>query len=272
MNISKFFKQYYLIFCALFFLSISLFISNQITRPIVFVSRQDSSINLNNQLISFFHLGQKRLISSLLWVSTILESDHQHYKNHDLNSWMFLRFKTMSDLEPKFYENYIFGGTYLSIIKDDLEGASFLYNKALLEYPNDFDLLKNAAFHFYFEVGDLKTAYPIYRALKTHPNATLGMTNALARIEGLHGNLEIAFQLLKDQLDKIPDQSSFFAVKIKENLYSLKAEMDLSCLNEHRENCNFFDFYGEKYLLNNSTYSAQTKWAPFRPRGKKFHP
>ena len=77
-------------------------ISQKIEKPALFVSKQQSSFNVDNKFWSNFHFGQKRLISSLYWIATILESDHEHYKGKNLNSWMFLRFNTISGLEPNF--------------------------------------------------------------------------------------------------------------------------------------------------------------------------
>ena len=63
------------------------------------------------------------MISSLLWTHTLLFSDYEHYKNDDLDSWMYLRFNTITDLDPRMYEAYNYGGQYLSIVKDDVFGA-----------------------------------------------------------------------------------------------------------------------------------------------------
>jgi hypothetical protein len=269
MKISKIFKQHFLIFNAFVFLAFSLLISNKINRPTLFITKQDSSLNVNTQLTQIFHLGQKRLISSLLWIATILESDHDHYKKKDLNSWMYLRFKSISDLEPRFYENYIFGGTYLSIIKDDLTGASLIYEKGLKEYPDDFDLLKNAAFHFHFEVGDRDKAYEIYSRLKNHPRVTPSMLSTLARLESQSGNLEVAFELLKGQYERLADKNSLIAVAIKKHLYAIKAEIDLTCLNTQKTSCAKSDLDNMNYMYNGKEFIAEKSWIPFRPKEKK---
>jgi hypothetical protein len=266
MKISKFFKQQSLIFFAIIFLGLALTIANKITRPVLFIKKQDVSINVNSQFTNYFNLGQKRLLSSILWIATILESDHDHYKNKDLNSWMFLRFKTISDLEPLFYENYIFGGTYLSIIKDDIPGATYLYNKALKYYPDDFDLLKNSAYHFYFEVHDNKRAYQLYAKLRQHPKTSYVMLSTLARLESDNGKLDIAFQLLKGQYDKLTDKNGLLAKIILNHLYSIKAELDLTCLNSGSQGCATLDLNGDKYIFKNNLYMASKFWIPFRAK------
>ncbi len=209
------------------------------------------------------------MISSTLWISTILESDHDHYKKKDLNSWMFLRFKSISNLEPLFYENYLFGGTYLSIIKDDLEGASLIYDKGLSFYGNDFALLRDAGFHYYFEVQNYPRAYQIYSKLKNNPRTSAIIISSLARLEKSQGNIEGAYELLLNRYSQLSDKNSFLAEKLRSHLYALKAELDLSCLNgSEKKSCDTVDFFGNKYQRKNGPYEAIKPWEPFKIKTK----
>lgn len=257
------FSKYFLIL-AFVFLALSFFAAKRISRPTIFISKQDSTINFNSRLTEYFHMGQKRLISSAMWIATIIESDIDHYKMKDMNSWMFLRFKTISDLEPRFYENYQYGSVYLSIVKDDLPGASYIYERGLKEYPDDYFLLKNAAFHYEFEVGDQKSSYEIYSKLKVHPKIDLVTLGIAARLETQFGDKKAAFELLREQYEKIPDKSSFLSTKLFQNLYSLKAEIDLECLNTRAMNCSGLDLENVAYKFEGNKYVAQKKWIPFR--------
>ena len=113
----------------LFFLIYSWNLKKNNPRPIIKVSEQNSQINFNKNALKVLSLGQARLISSIIWVQTLMESDLEHYKNNDLNSWMYLRFDSITQLDPLFYEAYLWGGIYLSIVKDDAYGAKSLYQK-----------------------------------------------------------------------------------------------------------------------------------------------
>lgn len=240
-------------------------------KPLMNITKQDQSINFNASLYTYINLGLKRLISSTLWVSTIIESDIDHYKKKDLNSWMFLRFNSISILEPKFYENYSFGGIYLSIIKDDLKGASLIYDHGLKQYENDFTLLRDAGFHFYFEVQDYKRAYEIYSKLKNHPQASSLIISTLARLEKDFGNPEEAFTLLLNKYEQLQDKNSFLAKKIRSHLYALKAEQDLNCLNskdKSKKTCSTVDLDGNAYIILNGSYCAQERWEPFKIKKK----
>lgn len=273
MRISKYPTDFLFCIIILLCLSGSHFISSMYEKPAMNINKQQSSFNINDKFWSFFHLGQKRLVSSLYWIATILESDHEHYKGNDLNSWMFLRFNTISNLEPMFYENYAFGGPYLSIVKDDLEGASVIYNKGLEKYPDDFAILRDAGFHFYFEVGDYERAYEIYKKLVLHKKSNPLIVSALARLETSKGNLEEAFHILKDKYDSIQNSKSILLPVLRENLYALKAEIDLNCLNNKGQSCALTDLNGNEYIKNKENkFEAKEKWTPMRikkraPRG-----
>ncbi len=102
-----------LIFLCLILGYFSHYIDRLLIKPKIKVSQQASALNLNNKLINLFNLGQGRLLSSSLWIKTLMDSDLEHYKKDDLNSWMHLRFKTIAEIDPQFYENYIYGGQYL---------------------------------------------------------------------------------------------------------------------------------------------------------------
>lgn len=253
--------QHWLIILA--FLSGSYFLSRLNEKPIVFITKQESTFNVDSNFLLYFNLGQKRLISSLLWIATILESDHDHYKNKDLNSWMFLRFKNISIIEPEFKLTYSFGGPYLSIIKDDLEGASYIYDRGLSMFPMDQNLLYNAGFHYYFEVGDFDKAYPILKKLNTFSNNSPMMVSTLARLEANSGNLNDAFMVLSQYQDSFPKDSIVWK-KIYEYRYSLKAEIDLNCLNNKLSNCSMADLDNNPYIFKKDQFYSQKEWIPFK--------
>jgi tetratricopeptide (TPR) repeat protein len=268
MKLKKHINLFFTLFVIYFFLAFSNYLSVSNKTPLLFISKQDTVLNINENIYRYLNIGQKRLITGILWISTILESDQDHYKNNDLNSWMFLRFNTISVLDPYFYENYLFAGLYLSVVKDDLLGASSIYKKALNYYPNDPNLLQNAAFHFYFETEEYDIAKNILSRLMLQPKVSSILVSSYARIMNQSGNLQLAYDILLKQYEKITDERSIIKLKISEHLYSIKAEMDLNCLNGDKKNCSYKDFFNRPYILNGNEYIAETKWKPFRIKKK----
>ena len=187
------------LFIILILLSISGFLNINLNKPRVSITKQESAINLNNDFLTIFDLGQKRLISSMLWTTTLLESDLEHYGGKDLKSWLFIRFKTIARLDPLFLENYQFGGLYLSIVKDDLYGAEFIFLKGLEYYPDDFKLNYNLGFLYAIEQASYKKSLPYLEKIKKHPKAPTFIDSLIVKIQHeVFNNYEISYKLLSE--------------------------------------------------------------------------
>jgi hypothetical protein len=241
--------------------------SHNLLKPNIAVSNEQKIYNLNENIMVVFNLGFSRAISSLLWVHTLLESDEEFYKKRDLGSWMFLRFKTIAALDKKFYDNYLYGGKYLSIIKDDIIGAEELFRKGLKEYPKDFWLSINTAHNYLFEMGNTAKALKYYSQVKFNPLAKKYfplLPSLVAKIERDRGSTSTAYELLKAAYDKSTTKK--FKNYYGKRLYALKAEMDLNCLNSLKSTgCSQMDFFGGPYLIDTSgIYFAKYKWKKFK--------
>lgn len=270
MKISKLFSNILLTLFIVVSLSVSYSIAKIMAKPPIFVSRQESSYNINNAFWTYFHLGQKRLISSLMWVTTIVDADVEHYKKRDLNSWIFLRFSTISILEPLFKETYSFGGPYLSIAKDDITGASYIYDRGLKFYPNDYNILYNASFHYYFESHEYDKAKVSLERLIVNPKTPLFAFTSLARIKADQVGHEDAYIFLSEYLKKLsPD--SIMHKKITQYLYRLKADIDLECLNHAKDSnkCALNDYEGIPYRKEAGAYIANKNYPEFKIKRRK---
>ena len=265
MKISKSFKQFSLL-GLIPLLGINYFIASKYPRPKVIIPKQLSSLNFDLKVLRLSSVGHNKLLSSLYWIATILESDVEHYRERDLNSWMFIRFKTISSLDPYFYQNYEFGGQYLSIIKDDILGASDLYSIGLSKYPDEFNLLRDATFHYYFEARDKEKAIPLLNKLEKHPKTPLPLYSLLARIKNEQGDTVTALNILEERIKNVKDHESQIYKVLQQHIYSLRAEIDLDCLNQKKDKCNKTDYYGYPYILQNNQYVAQYKWEKYVPR------
>ena len=258
------FKKYKFLLISFFFLFIAFSINNTLSKPKIIISKQDATWNINNDTVIKFHFGFRRLESALLWISTILESDIDHYKKRDLNSWMFLRFNTISKLDPRFYQNYSYGSLYLSIIKDDISGASILYDKGLEHFPDDYYLLRDATFHFYFEAKDYKRAFIVGQQFKRYHPEHYKLISVIAKLDAENGNLETALKSLNVYQIEHPEGDDI-GNKIHENRYALRAEIDLNCLNNLKsKDCIREDLDGKPYRQSSAGYVAEKKWVPFR--------
>lgn len=249
---------FFIVICILAYVQHGL--NTRTKKPKISISKQEEALNFNENFLRLFSFGQARLTSSILWVHTLLESDVEHYKKDDLNSWMYLRFKTISFLDPYFYENYHYGGKYLSIVKDDLLGARDIYERGLDFYPHDFWLRFNNGFNYYFEMGLLKEGIDNFIKIEDHPlvpRHTPYLPTMLARMRAKKGELQLAFDMLLKIYEQTDDQN-IFKEKQKRRLYELKAKIDLRCLNAKKSRgCSRKDFLGRPYINQSGSYRAQ---------------
>ncbi len=247
-----------------------------ITEPLpkISISKQETAFNLNDEIFMIFNLGQKRLLSSIIWIETLMESDTEHYQNNDLGSWMYLRFNTLNRIDPNFYEVYRFGGQYLSIVKDDLTGAAEIYERGLKLFPDDFWLNFHAGFHYFFEMGNRKRSLEIFKKIAFRPEAqkyTPYLPTILGRIQAEQTGVdESLFSMLFTTYAEIRDDGPL-KDRLYIGLYAIRAEIDLNCLNNGGKKCRTKDFDGVPYQYNSKTkkYQAQKAWKPFRIKKKR---
>lgn len=257
----------YIIFFIIFLFLINI-VNRSVVKPQLKVSLQEKSYTFNKTFLSLFTLGNRRLVSSFIWTKTLIDSDIDHVKG-DGKSWMYFKFNTIADLDPYFYENYLFGGIYLSIIKDDVNGAADLFEKGLQQYPKDYQLLYNAGFNYYFEMGNKKKAMEKYNQLLDHPwskKFTI-LPRLIARLAKEEGNDQIAFNFLYSSYETMAE--GIIKDRTADTLYALKAQIDLKCLNNNGNNCQTRDFRNNLYIKKNGKYEAPEKWREIKIKKRR---
>lgn len=244
----------------------SIIFANQIRvsadKPLIKISKQKSAYNVSDELLKIFDLGQSRLFADILWISTLLESDMEHYKEKDLNSWLYLRFKTISSLDPKFRSNYQFGGQYLSIIKDDLTGAEDIFLRGLKVYPNDYFLNFYLGFLYIYELEDYEKGENYFFKIKDHPKAPKYLSSLLVKLKFEQTNdLSVAKAVLLEIYNNTTSET--IKSKLFIELYAIQAQIDLECLNTMKKKCNKKDILGKKYILKGGRYESQKPFKKF---------
>lgn len=252
---------------AFVFLVLAGILNLKVKRPIPVISKQESALNFNRDLLSYVSMGNKRLLTDLIWIQTLIESDLEHYKSNDLNSWMYLRFKTISHLDPKFYENYYWGGQFLSIVKDDLIGAADLLESGLKFYPEDFKLNYFLGFNYYFEMGNYELGIKYLEKIMHYPQAPKFVPNLVLKMKVEMGfNYDSALLLLKANISSATDKH--LIEKLNTDFYALKAERDLKCLNKNKLDCDLKDAENNYYIFKNGRYYSQKSFIPYRLKKK----
>ena len=254
-----------------------LFLANKIQslekKPFFELDQEDISYTLNQDFLNIFSMGQQRLMASYLWVYTLLQSDIKHHKLKDRRSWMYIRFNTIAKLDPRFYENYKVGGLYLSIVKDDVLGAIKLLEKGLKHYPKDFWLNYYLGFSYLYELGNRNKGIFYFEKIKDHPMTKQRFPNfhsTLARLHAEKGDWQTAFIILQNAKQSVSER--FLKKHFEHLLYSLRAKIDLKCLNESEDlqSCSKTDLFNKPYYKDSQgIYRAKGKILPLNLNLKK---
>ena len=231
--------------------------------PKLKISKQDSAININ-PFLKFFIAGQNRILADTIWISTLIEGDLEHFKDRSSGSWMFYRFNSITDFDPFFLRAYTVGGKYLNIVKDDLYGSEIIFLKGLKLYPNDYDLNYNLAFLYAFELERYKEAVKHYKKILYFPQTPLFIKSLVVKLEYENKlDLNISFNSLLEIYSKEPNDT-LLKKKIHDELYAIKAQIDLECLNSKKSNCSTKDFDNNPYTLSNDIFKASKEFKQFR--------
>jgi len=224
-KINKIKENFVFIVIIISLISIYGFINHKIKRPKIKINYQNHSINLKKKFFRVFNFGQRKMISKLIWIKTLLNFDDNNHKSLDSSSWIFLRLNTITDLDPYFYDPYLYGGQYLSIIKSEPLGASLIYDKGLKLFPKDFWLNLNAGFNSYFELKKKKDSIKYYQKALLNPlmeKYNSSLPNFFLKI--IHSNDKLAaYNILKISLNNTKDPK--IRKKIKTILYSIKKDI-----------------------------------------------
>lgn len=139
--------------------------------------------------------------------------------------WAYNMLDAVSELAPKFYLPYAFGGSVLSILAEDKEGAALIYEKGLQVFPEDWHLHYRLAYHYLYELRQLEPAAAHMRkaALFGAPSWVYALAG---RLYSEAGQREFGIRVLKEALET--DVSRFGGrERIEQRLKELESQRPL---------------------------------------------
>ena len=199
------------------------------------------------QALKFYNFGFEDIISDVLWVrwiqnmetcgkdsvnrSSILNKnltlDAEYSKYHrDLvcdQGWSFKMLDMITDLSPKFRVPYSLGGPTLSVLAEDHIGAKKIFDKAAIQFPKDWSILYRAAYHYIFEINDLKTGSQLLKQAADN-GAPDWVYSYSAKISSQAGQYDFGISVLKQYLEKATTEEQKKSILEKiQNLIAKKA-------------------------------------------------
>jgi hypothetical protein len=248
-----------------FFFALSILTQKRIQLPTLAIDPQKSSLNFNAYTVKIFSIGFKRSLADLLWIKTLLNSDHEHYKEGDLGNWMYLRFHTIAILAPFFYDNYYIGSRYLMIIKDDLKASEKLLHQGLEHFPDDVGLNWQMGYLYGIEYQEPQKALPYFDRIRFHPNRPKMLDSLYTKFAANNLGYQEAFDYAYTVWSQ-HQEGELIKERLYQQLYTLKALMDLECLNQKKENCSQVDFDGNPYVNKKGRWGAPKELIQFKKR------
>lgn len=152
-------------------------------------------------MLEHFHFGFNEPLADSLWIRSIQDFDYcedQLAKNLCKgNGWLYKMLDAVTTLSPHFRMPYATGPLALSVIISDIEGATKLFDKAVIAFPNDWPILYRAGYHAMAEEkNNQKAADLLIRAAK---NGGGEWFNSLAaRLLVNAGKKDLAMRLYED--------------------------------------------------------------------------
>lgn len=133
--------------------------------------------------------------------------------------WVFQMLDVISDLDPTFRAVYLDGATMLSVMVDDREGASKIFEKGIEQFPNDWEVLYPAAYHQLFEMQNQEKAEKLmFRAAEA--GAPAWTYSLAAKLSSRSGRAAMALGVLEQVLDR--DLGGEYSARIKAQIEKLK--------------------------------------------------
>lgn len=172
--------------------------------------------------MSLFSFGYADYYADVLWLRLIQDIDFcEKGKNKCSEGWAYKMLDSITELSPKFRTAYAFGALTLSVLVNDIKGSSKIFRKAIKNFPNDWEILYRASYHFLLEEKDNVLAAQLLQrsAENGGPNWLYSLASRLHKKEG---SLLLGIVSLEAYLKTLKKPKNI--IKIKKRLFLLKKQ------------------------------------------------
>lgn len=186
--------------------------------------------------MKYFHFGHNNTMADLFWINVIQNMDFCENENapkaynpgknvDDIlktqmkpsrcdKGWVFQMMDFITDLSPKFSMVYRVGATSLSVLVDDRAGAKIIFDKGLAQFPNDWTINYNAAYHYLLELQNPERAAELLTVAYKNGGPDFLPTLA-SRLWSKMGRSMLGYTTLKDFVESNPDSPDIERARIR---------------------------------------------------------
>jgi hypothetical protein len=181
--------------------------------------------------LKFFALGYDELLADTLWLRTIQDFDFCENRTSPKlkpteyqckQGWVFHMIEAITELAPNFREPYYSGAMMLTVVVNDIDGASKIFDKGVAKFPEDGHLIFTAAYQALIEEkNNAKASALLVRA--GHLGLPPWVFSLAARLQEREGQLQLSKSILEDAYNSRPE--GYGAERIKQRLDEVNAEI-----------------------------------------------
>ncbi len=222
------------------------------------------TIPLHPRIYRLLPLGLVAPATDWLWLQSLTDPSLEHVKR-TVRAPSFYYLEAVTLIDRYFFDAYLHGGNFLLVVKDDIEGARLLFERAVKVYHNEIEA--NASAHselsaqwtrmwqlemslgylYLFELDDLLKASAAFTEAGKHANAPDFLKKLSERIAKKGGLFEVGLRLLQTMRENAKDPLVQHEFKKKQE--SLFLSQYLYDLNEQFK----------LYLMAKPSYQRQLK-------------
>lgn len=218
---------------ALLFFALTAFLASDYIRQ----KSQETYLNPPPKYMEWFHFGFRESMADSLWLRWIQDADFcQVYgtsitnlngteaakanptdltinPRHRIcdNSWAFKMLDAITRLAPKFKMPYLAGSILLAVLIEDYKGADVLFDRAVEQFPNDWQILYRASYHKLFDNHEYKAgADLLLKASQLGAPPWLKML--AARSYSRAGQAEFGIKILEDLKKTLKEKAQIESV------------------------------------------------------------
>lgn len=184
--------------------------------------------------MKYFTLGYSEVVADTLWLRVIQDFEYcekrKVYRATSYSAteavcergWVYHMVDAITELAPKFRHPYLYGGLFLSVLVNDIEGAAALLGKAVERFPQDWQLIYLAGYHAALEEKDeLKASRLLAQAGRA--GAPPWIFSLAAKLSEKEGKVELSKSILEEALKMNLDPAT--EERIKTRLHEVDAEL-----------------------------------------------
>jgi tetratricopeptide (TPR) repeat protein len=217
------------VICLIFFFLLTLALY---PTPPITSSGETKFLSPPPEYLEYFTFGFQDSVADSLWIRWIQDNDtcvqyagmevaepirgqQSEFANprHKIcdNSWSFKMLDVITKTAPRFKIPYEAGAVTLSVLVEDYEGAKVIFDRGVMQFPEDWSILYRAAYHYLYDRNDYQRAAELLSQASDH-GAPEWLKLLAARLYSKSGQIELGLSNLLTYRESIKDKSNEAAI------------------------------------------------------------